>query len=661
MAPYSFLIGILLTTTSGVGSTEESSSSFPLSTLCSGHSKMASEGPARKAFKNQERSSLHTLARRVLADVSNAPPQAATNPVKKGQKNRLGFFRRIAGRLSSQGNTDGQDSLEEVFKESAAPSTIASSTVWYSCEDVSGLTTQPKLSPVNKEKTDSVANNTLVNIVTGSDVQVVDVASDTTYVTTSDSVLVGKSVPCDVIHSVQCIVAEALPIAVPAGGCGSDSLKSSSVGDEADSSLRDQDISGQEDISMSTDGSDGCDSDSSSGRSTGTKEQPMSADDRASGSSDFDCAGSYCQQSAKDMPMSTDGSGESDTDTRVCTGLKSLSQAASGKYTPEEYQDSTSASNTSGAKAELVCRTDVESFAYHKLPLHAPEMVMEYFGDVVENMLLTERKPVFTIASDFLPRFHINKTKRARLVDWLICVQMRYKLLQETLFLAVSILDRYLSKKDVTNSQLQLVGLTSLLVASKYEECTIPEVEDFAYISDYTYSCDELVEFEWVLLQTLDLTLGKPISLRFLRLFSVCCSASGDHHAIAKFFIELALLSATMSSWRPSFTAASALYLAVLLHHKPPLAFRVDVDSLCEVSRFSVDELQQGSADLANLYREVKTAKQKLVSTIQKHSLEQYNFTAQWQILNGLKLQNIAMASNMSGFVYPSTVHSTDV
>jgi hypothetical protein len=58
---------------------------------------------------------------------------------------------------------------------------------------------------------------------------------------------------------------------------------------------------------------------------------------------------------------------------------------------------------------------------------------------------------------------------RAILIDWLIDVHLKFKLLPETLYITVGIIDRYLSLHTVARSKLQLVGITALFVASKYE------------------------------------------------------------------------------------------------------------------------------------------------------------------------------------------------
>jgi hypothetical protein len=85
-------------------------------------------------------------------------------------------------------------------------------------------------------------------------------------------------------------------------------------------------------------------------------------------------------------------------------------------------------------------------------------------------------------------QLHINERMRAILVDWLIEVHLKFKLVPETLHLTINLIDRYLSLQEVNRSKLQLVGVTSLLIASKYEEIYPPELRDLVYICDRAYT-----------------------------------------------------------------------------------------------------------------------------------------------------------------------------
>ena len=70
----------------------------------------------------------------------------------------------------------------------------------------------------------------------------------------------------------------------------------------------------------------------------------------------------------------------------------------------------------------------------------------------------------------------INSKMRSILMDWLTEVHRKFELMPETLYLTINIVDRYLSVKTVPRRELQLVGISSMLIACKYEEIWAPEV-----------------------------------------------------------------------------------------------------------------------------------------------------------------------------------------
>lgn len=58
---------------------------------------------------------------------------------------------------------------------------------------------------------------------------------------------------------------------------------------------------------------------------------------------------------------------------------------------------------------------------------------------------------------------------RATLMNWLVQAQMKFRLLQET-YTGVSVPDRYMQNSCVPKKMLQLLGVTAMFIASKYEE-----------------------------------------------------------------------------------------------------------------------------------------------------------------------------------------------
>ena len=117
---------------------------------------------------------------------------------------------------------------------------------------------------------------------------------------------------------------------------------------------------------------------------------------------------------------------------------------------------------------------------------------------------LKEMEQIFTIPTDYLDNGPINKNMRMILVDWLIQVQHHLRVSQESLYLSVSILDYVLHKRDVDPDKLQLVGITSLLIATKIEEYYPAEINKLLHLTENSYSRVDVVNLERVLLQILE-------------------------------------------------------------------------------------------------------------------------------------------------------------
>ena len=90
------------------------------------------------------------------------------------------------------------------------------------------------------------------------------------------------------------------------------------------------------------------------------------------------------------------------------------------------------------------------------------------------------------------------------MVDWLVQVQHHLKLCQETLYLGVGILDTVLYRRDVDPDKLQLVGVTSLLVASKLEEYYPVDIKKLLHLTENSYTREEVTQMERILLGVLE-------------------------------------------------------------------------------------------------------------------------------------------------------------
>lgn len=67
-------------------------------------------------------------------------------------------------------------------------------------------------------------------------------------------------------------------------------------------------------------------------------------------------------------------------------------------------------------------------------------------------------------------------------------MHLKFKLKEETLFLAVNIIDRYLSQQTITKEKFQLLATTALFIATKYEEIYPPTGQELLIVSKQSYS-----------------------------------------------------------------------------------------------------------------------------------------------------------------------------
>ncbi|KAM4677406.1 G2/mitotic-specific cyclin-B2-like [Discoglossus pictus] len=189
-----------------------------------------------------------------------------------------------------------------------------------------------------------------------------------------------------------------------------------------------------------------------------------------------------------------------------------------------------------------------------------PQLCSEYVMDIYNYLKQLEVDQ--SVQQRYLDGKEINERMRAILVDWLVQVHSRFQLLQETLYMGIAIMDRFLQVQPVSRSKLQLVGVTSFLVASKYEEMYTPEISDFVYITDYAYTSAQIREMEMIILRELKFDLGRPLPLHFLRRASKSCNADAEQHTLAKYLMELTLVDYDMVHFNPSEIAAAALCLS---------------------------------------------------------------------------------------------------
>ena len=159
----------------------------------------------------------------------------------------------------------------------------------------------------------------------------------------------------------------------------------------------------------------------------------------------------------------------------------------------------------------------------------------------------------------------INEKMRAILVDWLIEVHLKFKLMPETMFLTVNLIDRFLERKLVVRQKLQLVGVTAMLLASKYEEIYAPEVRDFVFITDRAYNREQILAMESAMLTALKFNITCPTVLHFINRYIKAARPTEDggrFKYLVRYYVERCQQEYSMLKYLPSMTAAAAVNIA---------------------------------------------------------------------------------------------------
>jgi len=194
----------------------------------------------------------------------------------------------------------------------------------------------------------------------------------------------------------------------------------------------------------------------------------------------------------------------------------------------------------------------------------------EYQVDVLKHMERMEAETMPDIQSIEI-QTEIQWFMRPYLLDFLLEAHHAFRLLPETLHLAVNLLDRYCSRRVVYKRHYQLVGCAALLIAAKYgdRKDRVPTIRELKSMCCSLYDDDMFTQMEWHVLQTLNWIIGHPTVTGFLQLALTETTTDPELEHMAWYLTELALYHKDFIPVRPSAMATSALVLARCILGRP--------------------------------------------------------------------------------------------
>lgn len=231
----------------------------------------------------------------------------------------------------------------------------------------------------------------------------------------------------------------------------------------------------------------------------------------------------------------------------------------------------------------------------------------------------------------------ITNSMRTILVDWLVEVCEEYRLQAETLSLAVTYIDRFLSYMSVVRAKLQLVGTAAMFIAAKYEEIYPPEASEFVYITDDTYTKKQVLRMEHLILKVLSFDLSVPTQLSFISLYCIENNLGEKTQYMAMYINELSMLEADpYLQYLPSHMAAACLALA-----RHTLGMDAWSEELQESTHYSMHELYSCFLHLHKTHKEATNIPQQAIQEKYKKKYKQVSIIDSRPIEDSAYLSNI--------------------
>ena len=240
------------------------------------------------------------------------------------------------------------------------------------------------------------------------------------------------------------------------------------------------------------------------------------------------------------------------------------------KFRLDKYSNSNTSEQTLVVKSQQKHKKEkIIYFDISKIPDNV-QIPKEYMNKIYLNLLKEEEAGVAPKAryNYMKEQKEINQQMRSILIDWLIDVHYKFGFTDETLFMTVSIIDRYLSVNQISRLKLQLLGITALLIACKHEEIDLPKIGDFTYITDNAYVKDEVIQMENDVLKVLNFSLLYPSPIKFYEYLSVNFGFDKKMHLMGKYLMESFLVDIKHIKYKPSIISSACIYIVMKFFKK---------------------------------------------------------------------------------------------
>ena len=239
--------------------------------------------------------------------------------------------------------------------------------------------------------------------------------------------------------------------------------------------------------------------------------------------------------------------------------------------------------STSGSESEI----NKENISIEELKSNVKN-VKEYMDEIFENLIEEEKAQINNINSNYFNfQPEITPYMRSILIDWIININCQFKFKEETLYLAIYLIDAYLSKKYIKKRNFQLLGISSLLISSKLNEIFLRKISDYSDITYNTYNVQNIKKMEEDILKTLDFDLLIPTPLSFYEIISQKLGISDDLNKFqfGGFLMQSFLINNISINYTSSTIAYATCYIIAKFCKINNYRIIFDNNNLCNVKQ----------------------------------------------------------------------------
>ena len=222
--------------------------------------------------------------------------------------------------------------------------------------------------------------------------------------------------------------------------------------------------------------------------------------------------------------------------------------------------------NIKTIKSSKIKKENSQKESYIYLPINELKQFRTWncsnLNAIYQNILANEKINYLDIKPIFSNHLDINDIHRIILVDWLINVHLYFKLSDECLYLSIKLIDIFLARtKNFTKNKLQLLGICSLQIASKYIEQIHPSINDLSDLCDKCYEKKEIIQFEKQLLQINEYIIEQDQVLNYYDLLCLILKFNIKYYYFGKMLLDLILLDINFYKYQKNTIVFSICYI----------------------------------------------------------------------------------------------------